>query len=34
MKPVHEVLSTEALLEQLAEECAELSKAALKSRPD
>ena len=30
MKPVHEVLSTEALLEQLAEECAELSKAALK----
>lgn len=30
MKPVHEVLSTEALLEQLAEECAELGKAALK----
>ena len=28
MKPVHEVLSTEALLEQLAEECAELGKAA------
>ena len=30
MKPVHEVLSTEALLEQLAEECAESGKAALK----
>lgn len=30
MKPVHEVLSTEAPLEQLAEECAELGKAALK----
>lgn len=30
MNPVYETLSTESLLEQLAEECAELGKAALK----